>query len=54
LDCTCAAGCPACIGPEVGQLITPHGEVVTHSPSHVSRKRVIAELLDALSILARH
>jgi DEAD/DEAH box helicase domain-containing protein len=54
LECPCSAGCPACIGPEVGQLITPQGEVFTHGPSHVSRKRVIAELLDALFIVARH
>jgi DEAD/DEAH box helicase domain-containing protein len=54
LDCVCKAGCPACIGPEVGQLITPHGEVISEGPSHVSRKRVIAELLDALAVHPRH
>jgi DEAD/DEAH box helicase domain-containing protein len=54
LECACSAGCPACIGPEVGQLVTPHGEVITQAPGHISRKRVIAELLDALSIVARH
>jgi DEAD/DEAH box helicase domain-containing protein len=54
LECACHAGCPACIGPEVGQLVTPHGAVITEGAGHISRKRVIAELLDALSILARH
>jgi DEAD/DEAH box helicase domain-containing protein len=54
LECVCAAGCPACIGPEVGQRVTPEGELITDERSQISRKRVIAELLDALSISARH
>jgi DEAD/DEAH box helicase domain-containing protein len=54
LGCSCSEGCPACIGPEIGQVVTPHGEVVTSSTRNVSRKRVIAELLDALGIVSTH
>jgi DEAD/DEAH box helicase domain-containing protein len=56
LDCSCAAGCPACIGPEVGQVVTPHGELVTSASGggQLSRKRVIAELLAALGVVATH
>jgi DEAD/DEAH box helicase domain-containing protein len=56
LGCSCSAGCPACIGPEIGQnlvlggasptLALPHG--------HVSRKVVLAALLDALGIVSSH
>jgi len=54
LSCGCAVGCPACIGPEVGQMVTPHGEVLTSAASPVSRKRVITELLDVLGIVSTH
>ncbi|MET0344178.1 MAG: DEAD/DEAH box helicase [Polyangiales bacterium] len=53
LDCTCRAGCPACIGPEIGQMVTPTGVVTQPAPS-VSRRRVIADLLDALGIRTVH
>jgi DEAD/DEAH box helicase domain-containing protein len=54
LDCSCSAGCPACIGPEVGQVVTPTGEVTMHAAGQISRKRVIAELLQALGVVATH
>jgi DEAD/DEAH box helicase domain-containing protein len=54
LTCSCAAGCPACIGPEVGLLVAPTGELVTGSAHRVARRRVIAELLDALGVVSTH
>lgn len=54
LGCGCRAGCPACIGPEVGQVITAEGVVTTRADSIVGRKQVIAELLDALGIATVH
>ena len=46
----------ACIGPEVGQVVTPHGELVTQvsAAGQLSRRRVIAELLAALGLVATH
>jgi DEAD/DEAH box helicase domain-containing protein len=54
LGCSCRAGCPACIGPEIGQFVTPSGEVAFSAASVVSRKQVIAELLDALGFRTVH
>jgi DEAD/DEAH box helicase domain-containing protein len=54
LGCGCREGCPACIGPEIAQVITPTGEVETTAPSLVSRKQVIADLLDALGVVPVH
>ncbi len=54
LDCGCEAGCPACIGPEVGQLVSASGELQMAAQSAISRKRVIAELLDAVGVVSRH
>ena len=54
LDCGCRAGCPACIGPEIGQIVTPAGEVSMTVASSVSRRRVIADVLDALGIRTVH
>ena len=54
LDCSCSAGCPACIGPEVGQS-EPSGAGASDSSSRgFSRKQVIAELLAALGVVATH
>jgi DEAD/DEAH box helicase domain-containing protein len=54
LGCACRAGCPACIGPEIGQVVTPSGEVTMSMASVVPRKQVITELLDALGIRTVH
>jgi DEAD/DEAH box helicase domain-containing protein len=54
LGCTCQAGCPACIGPEIGQVVTPSGVVAATLASVVPRKQVIADLLDALGIRTVH
>jgi DEAD/DEAH box helicase domain-containing protein len=54
LDCSCSAGCPACIGPEVGQVVTPGGQLTMHDAGQISRKRVINELLSALGVVATH
>jgi len=54
LECRCESGCPACIGPEVGQVVLPSGQVVESLPGHVSRKRVIRELLDAIGVTSVH
>lgn len=54
LDCRCEMGCPACIGPEVGQIVLPSGQVVESIPGHVSRKRVIRELLEAIGVTSLH
>jgi DEAD/DEAH box helicase domain-containing protein len=54
LDCSCDAGCPACIGPEVGQLVTPSGQVITVEAGPISRRSIIASLLDAVGVLATH
>jgi DEAD/DEAH box helicase domain-containing protein len=54
LGCACSAGCPGCIGPEVGQVVTATGPVLVRAASAVSRKQVIAELLDALAIRTVH
>jgi len=54
LGCGCRAGCPACIGPEIGQVVTPTGEVTTTVASPLSRKQVITDLLDALGIRTVH
>ena len=54
LGCVCRAGCPACIGPEVGQVVTPSGELSLSVASAVPRKQVITELLDALGIRTLH
>ena len=53
LGCGCRAGCPACIGPEVGQIVTSSG-VTTTMAGATSRKQVITELLDALGIRTLH
>ncbi|MET0284929.1 MAG: helicase-related protein, partial [Polyangiales bacterium] len=52
LGCSCRAGCPACIGPEIGQVVTPSGQVSMSSASAIPRKQVISELLDALGIVS--
>ncbi|HEX6241052.1 MAG TPA: DEAD/DEAH box helicase, partial [Polyangiales bacterium] len=55
LECACSAGCPACIGPEVGQ--SEAGRPAADSApalGPISRKRVIAELLAALGVVATH
>jgi DEAD/DEAH box helicase domain-containing protein len=54
LGCGCRAGCPACIGPEVGQLVLPDGQVVTTEPGLVSRRRIIHDLLEALGVVSVH
>ncbi|MDB4977411.1 MAG: ATP-dependent helicase, box family [Myxococcaceae bacterium] len=54
LGCSCRAGCPACIGPEIGQVVTPAGALSTTLASVVPRKQVITELLDALGIRTVH
>jgi DEAD/DEAH box helicase domain-containing protein len=54
LGCVCRAGCPACIGPEIGQVVTPSGEVSLSVASVVPRKQVISELLDALGLRTVH
>jgi DEAD/DEAH box helicase domain-containing protein len=53
LGCHCSAGCPACIGPEVGQIVTPSG-VQTVEAGPVSRKRVIEALLDEVGVVSTH
>ncbi len=54
LDCRCESGCPACIGPEVGQIVLPSGQIVESMIGQVSRKRVIRELLDAIGVTSVH
>jgi DEAD/DEAH box helicase domain-containing protein len=54
LGCACRAGCPACIGPEIGQVVTPSGEVSISTASLVPRKQVIGELLEALGFCTVH
>jgi DEAD/DEAH box helicase domain-containing protein len=54
LGCGCREGCPACIGPEIAQVITPAGEMTLSEKSLVSRKQVVADLLDALGIVPVH
>ncbi|HEX5659013.1 MAG TPA: DEAD/DEAH box helicase [Polyangiales bacterium] len=54
LGCACRAGCPACIGPEVGQFVTASGELAQTSVPVVPRKQVITELLDALGFRTVH
>jgi DEAD/DEAH box helicase domain-containing protein len=54
LGCSCRAGCPACIGPEIGQLVTPEGQVITTEPGVVSRRRIIHDLLEALGLVSVH
>jgi DEAD/DEAH box helicase domain-containing protein len=54
LECGCAEGCPACIGPEVGQVVTPGGQLVTTERIEISRRRVVRDLLDAIGIPHLH
>jgi DEAD/DEAH box helicase domain-containing protein len=54
LDCRCEAGCPACIGPEVGQIVLPNGQVIESVPGAVSRKRIISDVLDAIGLGSVH
>ncbi|HEY6881380.1 MAG TPA: DEAD/DEAH box helicase [Polyangiales bacterium] len=54
LSCACERGCPSCIGPEVGPVVSSGGELTMAGPSVVARKRIIGELLDALGIIAVH
>ncbi len=54
LGCSCRAGCPACIGPEVGQVVTPQGRLASVVASAVPRRQVIADLLDALGVRILH
>jgi DEAD/DEAH box helicase domain-containing protein len=49
LGCGCPDGCPACIGPELGASSAPAAE-----SARVSRRSVIAELLDVLGIVSTH
>jgi DEAD/DEAH box helicase domain-containing protein len=53
-SCSCERGCPACIGPEVGLEVTSQGALAESSARQLSRKRVVAELLDALGIVSLH
>jgi DEAD/DEAH box helicase domain-containing protein len=54
LECSCEAGCPACIGPEVGQVIGPEGAMPVQTMALVSRKRIIADLLEAVGVVSTH
>jgi DEAD/DEAH box helicase domain-containing protein len=56
LGCSCGAGCPACIGPEIGQaaLLGPGAQLPERPTGYVSRKVVIGALLDALGIVSSH
>jgi DEAD/DEAH box helicase domain-containing protein len=54
LGCVCKSGCPACIGPEIGQVVTASGEISLRAASLVPRKQVISELLDALGFCTVH
>src|SRR5690606_28945636 len=54
LECSCDAGCPACIGPEVGQVMGPQGEIPVQPMGLVSRKRIIADLLEAVGVVSTH
>lgn len=54
LDCSCEAGCPGCIGPQVAQVVLPNGQLEEIDMGQISRKKVIATLLDAVGVVARH
>jgi DEAD/DEAH box helicase domain-containing protein len=54
LGCGCATGCPACIGPELGQGAAPNARPAGHEQTGVSRKRVIADLLEVLGFVSTH